>query len=148
MPDPQIPYDPKSERQDAFGELARKGFQTAPEDLSERLSSLHNRLGLIPETPVPSKGQVRSLTPRRWLAIAAGIAALVVASLVLTNYEDSSAPTAMVEKDEQVDDKILQEASLPLEPIADQSASIESQQPTTRPELAVPDVSVNGRVAE
>lgn len=95
MPKSNTPYDPQPERHDALSELAREGYQEVPGDHKARLESIHARLGLPSEGISAPEAVVRTLRPRRWLAIAAGIAALVVAGLVLT-YDDADQQFAKV----------------------------------------------------
>ncbi|MFK8056898.1 MAG: hypothetical protein AB8F78_12320 [Saprospiraceae bacterium] len=96
MPKSNTPYDPQPERQDALGELAREGYQSVPGDHAARLTSLQDRLGLPSDSTVPTEAVVRSMRPRRWLAIAAGVAALVVAGIVLMTYDTPEQQVAMV----------------------------------------------------
>jgi len=96
MPKSNTPYDPQPERKDALGELANKGYQKVPGDHASRLSSLQDRLGLPQETSPASEAIVRRMPPRRWLAIAAGLAALLVAGIALFNYDTTNEQSAKV----------------------------------------------------
>ncbi len=113
MPKTNQPYDPQPERGDALGELARKGYQAVPGDHAARLKSLQDRLGLpAQEEPVP-EAIVRTMRPRRWLAVAAGIAALLVAGIALLTYDSSEQKVA----------RDMTQAEAPYEPEADNSAA-------------------------
>jgi len=96
MPKSNTPYDPQPEREDALGELARKGFQGVPGDHTTRLSSLQSKLDLPGESAPLPQATFRSIRPRRWFAVAAGIAALAVVGLALFNYDASNEQLAKV----------------------------------------------------
>lgn len=102
MPKSNTPYDPQPERQDALGEMAGKGYQAVPGDHASRLKAIQEKLSLPADGIVPPKAVVRSMRPRRWLAFAAGIAALLVAGIVLFTYNGGEEQLAMAVEQTQV----------------------------------------------
>lgn len=91
MSNPKSPYDPQPERGDAFGEQARQGFEQVPGDHAAALSRLRSRLQVPVEAPA-TEATVRQLSPkpagtRRWLVAVAGIAAMLIAGLIIWNYQ-------------------------------------------------------------
>jgi len=95
MPKSNTPYDPQPERQDALGEMASKGYQKVPGDHAARLKAMQEKLNLPAEGVLPPEAVVRSMRPRRWLAFAAGIAALLVAGTVFYTYKGEEKQLAM-----------------------------------------------------
>ncbi len=129
MPKTNTPYNPQPERDDAFGELANKGFEAVPGDHAARLQSIQDRLSLPTESAPTTEAVVRNMRPQRWLAIAAGIAALLVAGITLYNYDSPEQQTAKVMAPVDVTVQEVEQAPIAKVPEALDAAPVVSAPP-------------------